>query len=190
MIITRDAMPLAVLVDLVNGWGTVPRAVAEEQHLAFPPSGDLLARVELPARAAGSTAQPRLRELADRVYPVFAATDTDARALLVTGLLARARVRPALVAADDRIEGVWEVAYERDGLTAAAALALHRQLTSHPVDRLGTCAGTRCADAYVDASPGGHRRFCSVSCQNRNRVAAFRRRKSAAKSVAPPTRKA
>ena len=36
----------------------------------------------------------------------------------------------------------------------------------------------RCADAYVDASPGAHRRYCSVTCQNRERVAAFRRRRS------------
>ena len=57
--------------------------------------------------------------------------------------------------------------------------AVHRQATMNAMSgpglrRLGTCAGTRCADAYADLSPAGHKRFCSLNGQNRNRVAAFR----------------
>ncbi|WP_374119541.1 CGNR zinc finger domain-containing protein [Streptomyces sp. RKAG290] len=47
---------------------------------------------------------------------------------------------------------------------------------------MGTCAGERCVDVYIDQSPGGRRRFCSVTCQNRTRVAAFRSRRAAASS--------
>jgi len=32
-------------------------------------------------------------------------------------------------------------------------------------------------NSYIDASPGGQRRFCSVTCQNRARVAAWRQRR-------------
>ncbi|MFI7320176.1 CGNR zinc finger domain-containing protein [Streptomyces venezuelae] len=46
--------------------------------------------------------------------------------------------------------------------------------------RIGTCTGGHCADVYVDQSPGGRRRFCSVTYQNRARVAAFRSRWAAA----------
>ena len=64
-------------------------------------------------------------------------------------------------------------------LTAAAALTLRDQLATRDPDRIGTCTGRRCADAYIDASPAGQRRFCSVTCQNRARVAAWRERQRA-----------
>jgi len=121
-----------------------------------------------------------LRRLADALYPVFAAEDLGERAGLVTDLLARSGMTPALAPVDGHIEAVWEVAQARAALWAAAAASLHDQLVRHSADRLGTCAGARCADAYVDASPGGHRRYCSLTYQNRTRVAAFRRRKSQA----------
>ena len=35
----------------------------------------------------------------------------------------------------------------------------------------------QCADVYVDASPTHDRRYCSVTCQNRARVAAYRARR-------------
>ena len=65
----------------------------------------------------------------------------------------------------------------RQALLAAAALTLRHQLAHHDPDRLGVCSGQRCADAYIDASPRQSRRFCSVTCQNRARVAAWRQRK-------------
>jgi predicted RNA-binding Zn ribbon-like protein len=61
-------------------------------------------------------------------------------------------------------------------LTESAVLALRDQLATHP-DRLGICHDRHYADVYVDASPAGHRRFCSLTCQNRSRVASFRERK-------------
>jgi predicted RNA-binding Zn ribbon-like protein len=65
----------------------------------------------------------------------------------------------------------------RDALLAAAALTLRHQLAQHDPDRIGVCTGRNCADAYIDASPAGQRRFCSVTCQNRARVAAWRQRR-------------
>jgi hypothetical protein len=99
----------------------------------------------------------------------------------VTDLLASVGVRPALRADGGAIQPAWLIADSRDALLAGAATALHAQLVDHTPDRLGTCSGHRCADVYIDASPAGDRRFCSVTCQTRTRVAAFRGRKATAR---------
>ena len=167
MAVHADPMAIPWLVDLVNGWGTEPRARAGGR--ARPPR-----HAALPASAG------ELERIADLLYPVFAAADATEKAALVADLLARTGVRPALAGVDGRIEPRWLVPRERDALLAAAAIALRGQLLDHGPDRLGTCADAACGDAYVDASPAGHRRFCSVTCQNRARVAAFRRRRAQA----------
>jgi predicted RNA-binding Zn ribbon-like protein len=143
------------LVALVNEWGTRPRQVGNR-----------------PAEPGVRTA------VADRLHAVFAAPDDAARARLVTAMLADADVRPELVRHDGTLTAGWSAA--GPALLASGALALREHLAAHP-DRAGVCADRQCADVYVDASPAGHRRFCSVTCQNRTRVAAFRaRRRSAA----------
>jgi predicted RNA-binding Zn ribbon-like protein len=153
---TRIAiMPLGELVGLVNEWGTLPC----EFDGRPAPSGD-------PERTA----------LADEVHRVFAATDAESRADLVTGLLARTGVRPVLAQDDEGgLVEAWLVDDPAEGPRAAAALALRAQLAGHP-GRIGICADRQCADVYVDASPAGRRRFCCLTCQNRARAAAFRRR--------------
>ena len=88
-------------------------------------------------------------------------------------------MRPVLDLADGRPGEAWLVADERHALAAAGALTLRHQLAGRDPARAGVCSGRRCADAYIDASPGGQRRFCSVTCQNRARVAAWRRRQAA-----------
>ena len=103
----------------------------------------------------------------------------------ITSLMAKVGLYPSgghlvkrvIGVAGDRIRAEWLVPRRRDALLAAAAVALHGQLVEHEPERLGTCASTSCGDAFADASPGAHRRFCSVTCQNRERVAAFRRRR-------------
>jgi predicted RNA-binding Zn ribbon-like protein len=167
-------MPMPMLVDLVNGWGTVPRARAGDRDR--PAISAFAARHG--AAGAGLT-DAALERVADRLYAVFAADGAAERARLVSDLLTSCGVQPALAVAGDRIRAEWLVPRRRDALLAAAAVALHGQLAEHEPERLGTCASTSCGDAFADASPGAHRRFCSVTCQNRERVAAFRRRKQA-----------
>jgi predicted RNA-binding Zn ribbon-like protein len=184
--LAADAMPLAALVDLVNGWGTLPRVAAGEQGLPYPPQAELVRQLTLPNAALRRVTTSRLTAVADAVFPVFAAESPADRARLVSGLLADSGVRPALRLADGRVEEAWETTVDH-ALPAAAAAALYEQLRGHDPGRLGTCRGDRCSDVYVDASPGAHRRFCSVKCQNRARVAAFRRRRNTARSVASAT---
>ena len=167
-------MPMPALIGLVNGWGTVPRAEAGARPR--PPSAGFTER-----HAAGLT-DDALERVADELYPVFAAAGAVARARLVTDLMTGVQIQPALGVADGRIVPRWLVPRARDALLAAAAVTLHAQLVEHDPERLGTCASTQCADVYADASPGAHRRFCSVTCQNRERVAAFRRRRKTAGS--------
>jgi predicted RNA-binding Zn ribbon-like protein len=169
-----QAMPMPMLVDLVNGWGTVPRAKAGDRDR--PPIAGF---AERPGPAAAGLTDAALERVADRLYPVFAAGGAAERAGLVTDLLTSCGVQPALGVAGDRIRAGWLVPRRRDAILAAAAVALHGQLVEHEPERLGTCASTSCGDAFADASPGAHRRFCSVTCQNRERVAAFRRRRQA-----------
>ncbi|MYW62538.1 hypothetical protein GTY65_00350 [Streptomyces sp. SID8379] len=98
----------------------------------------------------------------------------------MTRLLSTGGTRPVLDAVDDdRLDAVWSVGSADRALVAAAALALRQYLGEQGFARVGVCTGGRCADVYVDQSPGGRRRFCSVTCQNRARVAAFRSRKAA-----------
>lgn len=170
-----EPLSLSLLVDLVNGWGTVPRARADARER--PP---VAAFTERHAGSRTGLTHAALERVADALYPVFAAAGATERARLVTGLMTSTGIQPALGVSGDRIRPRWLVPRQRDALLAAAAVALHTQLVDHDPDRLGTCASARCGDVFADASPGAHRRFCSVTCQNRERVAAFRRRRSGA----------
>ena len=153
--------PLALpeLVALVNDWGTLPRQVG---HRSAPADGH---------GSADTIA------LADRLHDVFTA-DPVGRVRLVDAMLAEAAVRPEAAYEDGVPAATWSVPEPAAGLAASAALALREHLAAQP-DRMGVCADRQCADVYVDASPAGHRRFCSVTCQNRTRVAAFRARRRA-----------
>ena len=152
------------LVALINGWGTSPREVGRREP---PPSSTA-------PDAAGRRSSAELTAVADRLYRVFATEDPIDRARLINAMLADTTVRPA-VREDGSLEPAWNVPRARDALLASTALALRDHLAAYP-DRLGLCADHQCADVYVDASPGGHRRFCSLTCQNRARAAAYRLR--------------
>jgi hypothetical protein len=146
-------MPLAELVELVNEWGTLPCSMDGRS-----PGGDT-----------------ELTTLADDLHPIFAAGDDAVRAGLVTTLLQVTGVRPQLVSEDGTLVEAWVVDDPAVRRRAAAALALRHHLAVHP-GRIGVCADHQCADVYVDTSPAGRRRFCCLTCQNRARAAAFRRR--------------
>jgi len=172
-----EAMAVPMLVELVNGWGTVPRARAADRPL--PSRAALVDAHAAPDGLVAQCTDAALVRVADELHAVFAAAEAEERARLVTALLDRCGVQPAVRAVDGRIRPTWRVARPDDAMLAAAAVALRAQLAEHDPARLGTCESRSCGDVFVDASPGAHRRFCSVTCQNRERVAAFRRRRAA-----------
>jgi predicted RNA-binding Zn ribbon-like protein len=165
---------LAAIVAVVNGWGTVPRAVAGQQDLPLPDVEELAGL--LPGGRTGSLRPATLVALADRLHPVFAADVPALRVRRTAALLKETGVRPALEVGPDGVHAGWTVDRAAEAWLAAAAVSLRQHLEENDGERLGLCTATRCADVYVDASPGGRRRYCSITCQNRVRVAAFRRR--------------
>jgi predicted RNA-binding Zn ribbon-like protein len=170
--VTIRELPLAVLVELVNGWGGAPRRTGARDTGPYPPIATLDPDGALP----DGLTDRALASAADRLHSVFAAADAAARARLVDDLLTTTAVRPAVLADGDALTSGWRVPRRRDRLLAAAAVALRTHLVDHP-DRIGVCADDRCADVYVDTSPAGHRRYCSLTCQNRSRIAAYRRKR-------------
>ncbi|MFJ2738042.1 CGNR zinc finger domain-containing protein [Streptomyces sp. NPDC087440] len=179
MAVTFMDIPLQVLTDLVNGWGTLPREGDGRGDAPYRPVADITAHLGLPARVDAGLTPQALVHAADRLYPVFSAQDAETCARHLTRLLADSGVRPALGAGDGgSLRAVWSVDDAEHALLATAAISLRQYLAAHGFARIGVCTARNCADVYLDQSPGGRRRFCSVTCQNRTRVAAFRSRKT------------
>lgn len=65
--------------------------------------------------------------------------------------------------------------------TAISAEALARIVGAGAATRLGTCDSDDCDRVFLDESKNGSRRFCSTTCQNRVKAAAFRRRHATVK---------
>jgi hypothetical protein len=172
-------LPVPLIVDLVNGWASTPRARAGGRAPASV--GELLRAHDVPAELADLLGDDgELERIADLLHPVFADPAPARTAAVLSSLLAASRVRPALTVDDGgELRAAWEVPDPRKALVAAAAVTLRSELAARDPARFGTCAAHGCGDVYVDTSPGARRRFCSLTCQNRERVAAFRRRRAA-----------
>ncbi|MEU6994574.1 CGNR zinc finger domain-containing protein [Streptomyces sp. NPDC046465] len=187
MAVTLTAIPIELVTELVNGWGTLPRQDDGRGDAPHRPVADIAARLGLPARLRAALTPELLARAADRLHEVFSARDAEACARRLTRVLADSGVRPVMEAGDGGGDGdsgtlrtAWRVDDAGHALVAVAAVTLRQYLADHGFARIGICTGGHCADVYIDQSPGGRRRFCSVTCQNRARVAAFRSRRAAA----------
>jgi predicted RNA-binding Zn ribbon-like protein len=153
-----------------------------------PPAGDDLRTAVTAALRAG---RPQAREVtaaeaaefervAQSLRAVFdanAAGDADLAARSVNEMLAGTGARPML----DKHDGEpWHLHFHgRDdsvvtGWAAGCATGLAVVLGSELHGRLGVCTAQRCDRVFVDTSRNGTRRFCSTTCQNRVKAAAFR----------------
>jgi predicted RNA-binding Zn ribbon-like protein len=153
-----------------------------------PPGGpDLLAAVTAALRAGSPRTRPvtaaeaaefgRVALSLRAVFEAAAAGDTDRAAQLVNDMLAQTGARPWL----ERHDGEpWHLHFHGSdaspvtGWAAGCATGLAVVLGSSLDSRLGVCIAPRCDRVYVDTSRNGTRRFCSTSCQNRVKAAAFR----------------
>ncbi|WP_285567721.1 CGNR zinc finger domain-containing protein [Streptomyces sp. RTGN2] len=176
MVMMIEAMPLETLAALVNEWGTAPRVADGRGGQAYPNCAGMAERLAGLMPVSAVLTERELAETADRLHPVFATPDLAERARLIAALLTDTAVRPTVRTVTDRLQPGWFVEASGNAVLASAAITLRQYLSDHSAERLGLCTGRRCADVYIDASPGGRRRFCSVTCQNRARVAAFRSR--------------
>ena len=153
-----------------------------------PPEGDeRTAAVSAVLRASGGREATweeaaELCFVAAELRGVFEAVSADAlddAAARVNALLIRTGAQPQLErhdgqswhlhfrAADDSLPNGWAA-----GCGTGLAVVLGGDMSG----RLGVCTAPRCDRVYVDTSRNGTRRFCSTSCQNRVKTAAFRAR--------------
>jgi predicted RNA-binding Zn ribbon-like protein len=117
------------------------------------------------------------------VFGSAAADQLDEAAAAVNALLAFTGARPHL----DRHDGEpWHLHFHGaddslvTGWAAGCATGLAVVLGSDLHGRLGVCTADNCDRVYVDTSRNGTRRFCSSTCQNRVKAAAFRARQARA----------
>lgn len=128
---------------------------------------------------------PRFITLANRLREVFRDLhhhgDLDLAADRLNDLLAAHPAHPHLAKEDGR----WRLHHHPADAalvpmaTAICAEALARVIGADAGDRLGICGADDCDRVFLDGSKNGSRRFCSTSCQNRVKAAAFRRRRAA-----------
>jgi predicted RNA-binding Zn ribbon-like protein len=136
-----------------------------------PPSVAALTQTHVPAFIA----------LAQRLRGVFTELqhrDMDAAAAALNELLGAHPAHPHLA----KERGVWRLHHHPHDAplvatwTAICAAGLAEMIGDGEAQRLGTCERADCGRVYVDVSKNASRRFCSLTCQNRVKVAMFRER--------------
>jgi predicted RNA-binding Zn ribbon-like protein len=136
---------------------------------------------------------PGFVALARRLRAVFEhlrAGALDAAVEELNGLLAAHPAHPHLANEDGR----WRLHHHPVSVelvpmwTSICAENLARLISAGDDDRLGTCEAMGCRRVFVDESKNASRRFCSTTCQNRVKTAAFRRRQSAGGRAATASR--
>jgi predicted RNA-binding Zn ribbon-like protein len=180
---------VATAVQLVN---TLAAGEARGQPYA-PPRGSDLRRAVAAALWADGAGRPvtadeaaQLADLATELRTVFRLVsegEIDQAARQVNDMLAATGAHPWLECHDGES---WHLHYHgaKDSLAigwaAGCATGLAVVLGGPMYRRLGVCTAPHCDRVYVDTSRNGTRRFCSTSCQNRVKAAAFRARHLAA----------
>jgi predicted RNA-binding Zn ribbon-like protein len=115
-----------------------------------------------------------------QVFQEIDRSDVDAAAARLNGLLAKHPAHPHLAKEDGR----WRLHHHPAEValvpmwTSICAEAMARMLGGGHDGRFGTCAAPDCRRAFFDLSKNASRRFCSTTCQNRVKAAAFRQRRS------------
>jgi predicted RNA-binding Zn ribbon-like protein len=126
---------------------------------------------------------PGFIALAKRLREVFAALDRgdlDAAASRLNELLATHPAHPHLA----KDNGQWRLHHHPVDAalvpmaTAVCAEGMARMIGAGAGRRLGTCSSDDCDRLFLDGSKNASRRFCSTTCQNRVKAAAFRRRQA------------
>lgn len=117
--------------------------------------------------------------VARQVIEALDAGEDDDAAALVNAMLRRTDAHPEL---DRDEDGRWSIHFHGPdttfvrGWAAGIAAGLAMAIGGDVGARLGVCGADGCDRVWVDRSRNGHRRFCSLRCQNRVKAAAHRRR--------------
>jgi predicted RNA-binding Zn ribbon-like protein len=173
---------LLAAIDLVNEFALGPRPAGEtelqalERILSIDPSSvSALRRADV--AGFGDLASSLLE-----VVTALDAGDVDRAADRLNTLLAAHPAHPHLAFEDGR----WRLHHHAADAavvpmwTSICAERLAHLIGIGEAHRIGRCAAPDCGRAYLDQSKNASRRFCSTTCQNRVKAAAFRRRHAAA----------
>ena len=173
--VPADDPVLALAIDFLNTYdelATPPDRLSAERVAALL---DRHGQPALPLRAAD---REPLRELRERLRPVFAAPGLADKVAAVDAVL-RAESAGATLLVDD----AGSVSLRATGgggpvgrLGVLLADALSRALAAGGAGRFGTCAADPCHCVYVDRTRSGRQRYCCQLCNDRMAAAAYRRR--------------
>lgn len=159
---------LAWVVEFVNEFSDPTRVAAGEQDEPYP-------KLSVPDRLLANQLRPtaELVRAANELHAIF---DAAARGRpagdAINAILDRARPWQRAIPT-----GIgFAVTDSHDVFPAACALATLRWIATRGTKAIGVCDAGHCADVFADASAAGNRRFCSVICSNRHRVARYRAR--------------
>ncbi|GAA4806878.1 CGNR zinc finger domain-containing protein [Nocardioides caeni] len=123
--------------------------------------------------AAVRAVLPRLRTLLT--------ADRDRAAALVNDLLRDAQALPQLRRHDGydwHLHAVDPQAPLAERIVVETAMAMIDVIRADDMSRLALCADESCDGVVLDLSRNRSKRFCSVTCGNRNAVAAYRARQA------------
>ncbi|WGL51219.1 CGNR zinc finger domain-containing protein [Nocardioides sp. BP30] len=121
-----------------------------------------------------------VRALRQRLRTLLLA-ERDEAVELVNAILGEARAVPQLVRhapLDWHIHAVPPQAPLAVRVGVETAMAMIDVIRADEHGRLGVCADDECAGVVLDLSRNRSKRFCSVTCGNRNAVAAYRARQA------------
>jgi predicted RNA-binding Zn ribbon-like protein len=121
--------------------------------------------------------------LAEQLRVVFGdldRADIESAARRLNHFLAKHPATPHLAKED----GVWRMHHHPADAalipmwTSICAEAIARMIGAQHAGRFGICVAANCDRVFIDTSKNASRRFCSLACQNRTKMAAFRARNS------------
>lgn len=177
---------VAAAVDLANAAGPAwaggqPHHAPTGAH-AQEAVGDALARVTAASLDLGGDDVSDLLATGRQLWRVLstaAAGDVAEAARLTNALLAAAPARPHLTQHGTQ---PWHLHFAPPGSSpgrewsAELVMAVATLLGGAELDRLRTCAAQDCDRVLLDETRSRTQRYCSTTCQNRTKVAAFRAR--------------
>jgi predicted RNA-binding Zn ribbon-like protein len=158
-----------------------PRAQAPSRKRMLPALAKVLAIDPPSVRSLAPRDAPGFLALARSLRQVFHDLhhrDVDAAASRLNDLLAKHPAHPHLA----KERGRWRLHHHpREAAlvpmwTSVCAEAMARMIGAGHGGRFGLCEAPLCDDVFFDVSKNGSRRFCSTTCQNRVKAAAFRLR--------------
>lgn len=176
MVFAHDtALALQAAVALVNS-ALEPVTIRTPDEL-----GEFVADYAYTGRHDGDQAEldavlavlPRLRDLLT--------ADRDAAASRVNDLLREAQALPQLRRHDGHDWHLHAVDPHRalaERIAVETAMAMIDVIRADEMSRLAVCADDDCEGIVLDLSRNRSKRFCSVTCGNRNAVAAYRARQA------------